>query len=144
MRCLLWRFWENWPRYNGTALYVHLTLWSHGPLARYIKLWVVYAPGMPGTFSPPPRVSDHVRHARAVVHAGVAWEKRSRYSWRMCNPQFDVSGKRPMVVFASLVAILLAPGHHHQVICRWLIIDKSMFNYFLWLIAEWRIYTSVN
>ena len=26
----------------------------HEPLARYIKLRVAYAPGMPGTFSPPP------------------------------------------------------------------------------------------
>ena len=24
----------------------------HGPLARYVKLWVTHAPGMPGTFSP--------------------------------------------------------------------------------------------
>ena len=31
---------------------------SHGPLTRYVKLWVAYAPGMPGTFSPPPPVSD--------------------------------------------------------------------------------------
>ena len=40
----------------------------HGPLARYVKLWVVHGPGMPGTFSPPPPVSD----TRAVVHAGIA------------------------------------------------------------------------
>ena len=26
----------------------------HGPLTRYVKLWVVHAPGMPGTFSPSP------------------------------------------------------------------------------------------
>ena len=26
---------------------------NHGPLARYVKLWVVHAPGMPGTFFPP-------------------------------------------------------------------------------------------
>ena len=25
----------------------------HGPLTRYVKLWVAHAPGMPGTFSPP-------------------------------------------------------------------------------------------
>ena len=25
----------------------------HGPLARYVKLWVAHAPGMPGTFFPP-------------------------------------------------------------------------------------------
>ena len=27
--------------------------WHHGPLTRYIKLWVAHALGMPGTFSPP-------------------------------------------------------------------------------------------
>ena len=31
---------------------------SHGPLTRYVKLQVAHVPGMPGTFSPPPRVSD--------------------------------------------------------------------------------------
>ena len=50
--------------------------------------------------------SRHVRDARAVLHAGIAnWRfplksavggKRSRHSRRMRNPQFYVSGKRPM------------------------------------------------
>ena len=51
----------------------------HGPLSRYVKLRVAHAPGMPGTFSPPPtsmettswrsrHASRHVRHARAVMH----------------------------------------------------------------------------
>ena len=31
---------------------------SNGPLARYVKLRVAHAPGMSGTFSPPPQVSD--------------------------------------------------------------------------------------
>ena len=26
----------------------------HGPLTRYVKLGIAHAPGMPGTFSPPP------------------------------------------------------------------------------------------
>ena len=46
------------------------------------------------------RASRHVRHARAVMHVGIAspqWRgKRSRHSPRMHNPQFYVSGKRPM------------------------------------------------
>ena len=29
-------------------------LWCHGPLARHVLLRVGHAPGMPGTFSPPP------------------------------------------------------------------------------------------
>ena len=46
----------------------------------------------------PRHTSRHVRHARAVMHVGIAnprWrERRSRHSWRMCNPQFCVPGKR--------------------------------------------------
>ena len=54
----------------------------HGPLTRYVKLRVAHAPGMPGTFSPPPisketaikrsrHASRHVRDARTVMHAGI-------------------------------------------------------------------------
>ena len=82
-----------------------------GPLARYIKLRVAHAPGMPGTFSPPPRVSDpDMHHGTCVKH--VPWcipgsltsdflwsrwrRKHSRHSRRMRNPQFYESRKRPM------------------------------------------------
>ena len=46
------------------------------------------------------RTSRHGRHARVEMHVGVANPrcrgKRSRRSRRMRNPQFYVSGKRPM------------------------------------------------
>ena len=86
---------------------------SNGPLTRYVKLRVAHAPGMSGTLSPPPtskenaskrsqHASRHVRHARAVMHVGIAnprWRgKCSRHSRRMRNTQFYVSGKRPMVI----------------------------------------------
>ena len=83
----------------------------HGPLARYFKLRVAHAPGMPGTFSPPPKIRDpDMHHGTCVTH--VPWcmpgsltcvffwswwrGKRSRHSRRMRNPQFYLSGKRPM------------------------------------------------
>ena len=45
---------------------------NHGPLTRYVKLWVTHAPGMPGTFSPPPLVSDPaMHHGTCVTH--VPW-----------------------------------------------------------------------
>ena len=45
---------------------------SHGPLARYVKLRFAHAPGMPGTFSPPSRVSDpDMYHGTCVTH--VPW-----------------------------------------------------------------------
>ena len=44
--------------------------------------------------------SRHVHHARAVIHIGIANPrgrgKRSRHSRRKRNPQFLVSGKRPI------------------------------------------------
>ena len=71
--------------------------------ARYVKLRVAHAPGMPGTFSPSLRVSDPDMHqGTCVAHApwcipesltsGFLWSqcraKRSRHSRRMRNPQF--------------------------------------------------------
>ena len=59
-----------------------------GPLTRYVNMRVAHVQGMPGTFSTPPtsKESRHVRHARAVMHVGIAdprWrEKRSRHSRR--------------------------------------------------------------
>ena len=73
----------------------------HGPLVRYVKLRVAHAPGMPGTFSPPPRVSDPDMHHSTLgsLTSGFLWsrlrEKRSRHSWCMRNPQFY--GKKRLV-----------------------------------------------
>ena len=85
---------------------------SHnGPLARYVKLLVAHAPGMPGTFSASLRISDpDIHHGTCVTHvpwcmpgsltSGFLWSrwrgKRSRHFRRMRNQQFYVSGKRPM------------------------------------------------
>ena len=42
---------------------------QYGPLARYVKLRVAHAPGMLGTFSPPPWVSDpDMHHGTCVTH----------------------------------------------------------------------------
>ena len=84
---------------------------GNGPRARYVKLRVARALGMPGTFSPPPWVIDpYMYHGTCVTHVpwcmpgsltnSFLWSrwrgKRSRHSRRMRNPQFYVSGKRPM------------------------------------------------
>ena len=83
----------------------------HGPLARYVKLRVAHAPGIPGTFSPLLGGSDpDMHHGTCVTH--VPWcmsgsltsgflrsrwrRKRSRHSRRMRSTQFNISGKRPM------------------------------------------------
>ena len=48
----------------------------HGPLTRYVKLRVAHAPGMPGTFSPPPTTKETANYlsrdaSRHVTH--VPW-----------------------------------------------------------------------
>ena len=89
--------------------HLELTLW---PVDRYVKLWVMYAPGILETFSPPPpRVSDRDMHHGMCVtdvpwcmpgslSSGFIWNrwrgKHSRHSRRMHNPQFYVFGKRPI------------------------------------------------
>ena len=72
---------------------------------------VAHAPGMPGTFSPPPQVSNpDMHHGTCVTHvpwcmsgsltSGFLWSrwrgKHSRHPRRMSSPQFYVSVKRPM------------------------------------------------
>ena len=82
---------------------------ANGALARYVILRVAHTPGMPGTFSPPPQISDpDVYHGKCVTHvqwcmpgsltSGFLWSqwrgKRSRHSRRMRNPYLYVSFKR--------------------------------------------------
>ena len=86
-------------------------MWPNWALARFVKLRVAHAPGMSGTFSPPPRVSDaDIHQGTCVTHvpwcipgsltSGFLWSrcrwKHSRHSRRMHNPQFYASGKKPM------------------------------------------------
>ena len=86
---------------------------SQQPWASYqIRKIAGCVPGMPGTFSSQPSVSNpDLHHGTCVTHAswcmpgsltsGFLWSrwrgKRSRHSRRMRNPKFYVSGKRHMV-----------------------------------------------
>ena len=82
-----------WCKFTGASLYWIVFLSQrriqqasqdcclNGPLARYRKLWVASAPGMPGKFSPPPKfwvpkrlASDRgMQHGTCVTH--VPWCK---------------------------------------------------------------------
>ena len=90
---------------SSTLLYVaqEISWWGvnsraeqycHGRLTRYVKLPVANAPGMPGTFSPPP----HVRHACAVLHVVIAYPlwrgKCSRHFRHMHNRNFTYLVRR--------------------------------------------------
>ena len=108
----VWRVvvWLGTNRFNSFSSGLRHN-YCHGPFIRYLKLRVAHAPGMPGTFSPPSRISDRdMHHGTCVTH--VPWcmpgsltscflwnrwrEKPSRHTRRMRNPQFYVSGKRPL------------------------------------------------
>ena len=72
---LCWRWYHSkWPaRFRK--------IW---PLARYVKLWVAHAPGMPGTFSSPPRVSGpDMHHGTCVTHEPwcVQWSLTGSFLW---------------------------------------------------------------
>ena len=51
---LSWLLQENSLRENAEAHHSICELPGYEPLTRYLKLRVAYAPGMPGTFPPPP------------------------------------------------------------------------------------------
>ena len=101
-----------------------LIAYMDGPLARYVKSRVAHASGMPGTFSPPPWISDpDMHHDTCVTHvpwcmsgslnSDVLWSrlrvKRSRHSRRMRNLQFYVSGKRPMEIVSAHAVSVMCP-----------------------------------
>ena len=108
----LWNQQGIGKRTTAAPTYIQpMKLKYHGLLSRYAKLRVVHAPGMPGTFSPPARVSDpDMHHGKCVTHVALCmpwspssaflwslwWGKCSRHSWRMRIPQFRVSDKRPV------------------------------------------------
>ena len=121
--CHLWHCAMAWGSLINSYAKVYITknIWANrstcddadhtGRRARYVKLRVAHAPGMPGTFSPLPRVNDPGKHhGTCVTHApwcmpgsltsdflwGRSHGEGSRHSRRMRNPQFYVSGKRPM------------------------------------------------
>ena len=108
--CFVWYVLSLW---NGKQMCkcIWINFNRNGPLARYAKLRIAHAPGMPGTFSQPSPISDpDMHHRTCVTHVpwcmaglltcGFLWtwwrEKRSRHSRRMRIPQLYVSGKRPI------------------------------------------------
>ena len=111
--------------YQHIIIHCFITVSGNGPLAKYVKLRVAHAPGMPGMLSPPPRVGDpDMHHGTCVTHvpwcipgsliSGFRWSglggKRSRRSRRMRKPQFSVSGKRPMACCLPFAKTLVLPN----------------------------------
>ena len=105
---------------------------SHGPLARYVKIRVAHAPGMPGTFSPAANFKGNYYIAIPACITARAWRTcRDACRDRLpavtgktfpafpahAQPQFCVSGKRPMdEIFVSGYT-----GSCHMSVPFWLI-----------------------
>ena len=98
-RPLNWKLAGCWHSLSREVRAPHVTLIRY----RHAKPGVAHAPGMPGTFSPPSRVSDPVmHHSTCVTHvpwcmpgsltSSFLWSlwrgKRSQHYRRMRNPQF--------------------------------------------------------
>ena len=103
--------WPDLCHYMSSIGHNDLSGSVHGPLARYVQLRVAHVLRMSGTFSTPPRINDPDRYyGTCVTHvpwcmpgsltSGFLWSrwrgKCSRHSGRMRNPQFYISGTRPM------------------------------------------------
>ena len=115
---------------------------------------------MPGTFFPPPRVSDpDMHHGTCMTHvpycmpgsltSGFLWSrwqvKRSRHSRRMHNPQFYVSGERSIDWMEQQRAIMGMPGFCLRSCGIWLCPTSNMsfggissFSSFVLLMDEWQ------
>ena len=75
--------------------------WSLGPLTRYAKLRSAHAPGMPGTFSPPPTSKETAsKQPRHVGSTYPRWRgKLSRHSRRMRIRNFTYLARGPFTNF---------------------------------------------
>ena len=104
-------------------------LLDHGPLVRYVKLWVAHAPEMPGTFSPPLRCSDPDTHYGSCVthmpwcmpgslNSDFLWNRwRGKLSWHSCrmrNAEFYAYGKRSIDMYCADLVILKHSGLIHR------------------------------
>ena len=89
-----------------------IELGHHWPLIIYVKLRVAHAPGMPGTFSPPPPISDpDMHHGTRVKHVpwympgsltnGLLWSrwrrKCSRHSGACATRNFGYLVRGPLI-----------------------------------------------
>ena len=127
----------------------------HGALARYVKLWVAHAAGMPGTFSPPLRFSDpDMHHGTCMRH--VPWcmsgsltrgflcsRRQGKCSWhfrRMCNLTFYVSGRRCMAwatMFCDLITshwITAMWSFHYISIRQKLLVERAPHQFYPYIL----------
>ena len=104
----------------------------HEPLARYVILRVARAPGMPGTFSPPPQFSDpDLHHGTCVTH--VPWcmsgSLTRSFLWSRSRgktfPAFLAHARS--VIFLYLVRGPWKPSHHY-----WPFVRETTSLWWMW------------
>ena len=78
----------------------------HGPLARYVKLRVTHAPGMPGTFSPPPTSTRGGGENVPGIPGGCAIRNYTYLARGPCRERFPRHRRQRKPLFCD-------PGMHH-------------------------------
>ena len=95
-------YWQFYQRYRG-----HWEEARHGSLSRYVTLWVAHAPGMPGTFSQPPLVSDpDMHHGTCMMCNHLKWRN---------NQNKESKRERCATYIIYLLLCSIATGIWHNV-----------------------------
>ena len=133
---------------------------GHGPLSRYAKLRVVHAPGMPGTFTPPPRVRDpDTHHGTCVTH--VPWcmtgSLTSDFLWsRWPGNVPSIPGECTAHNFTYLPMLSIHMPDSIEICASWLLFCKTYMYMWIhiilrnwdgtgnWNLSPWRTMTSLS
>ena len=97
---------------------------KHGPLDRYVKWLIAHAPGMPGTFSPPPQVRDpDMHHSTRVTQPAIlrVWYEAhvitsyGTFSLRgVCNQPFPYWHSKVKIITKVLSVTHLLDWRYHS------------------------------
>ena len=85
----------------------------YGPLNRYVKLRVVHAPGILGTYSPPPTSKETA--SQRSWHASLIRNKRSRYSLLLQYTVYPKKYAHGFVVLCFVVVMQSFIMNSHEV-----------------------------
>ena len=109
----------------------------HGPLARYAKLRVAHAPGMPGTFSPPPLVNDpDMHHGTCVTHVSYCMPG-SLTSGLLCSRWRGKRSRHPPKCMCCMHRCVPGDGNVAVIMVRNWLISVSGLQLKCFLIGIW-------
>ena len=113
---------------------------AHGPLARYVNWRVAYAPGMPGTFSPPLVNDPDIHHDTCVTHVPwcmpgsltsgfhklVAWKTFQHYQ-RMRTRNFTYLARGPWPMASWFASTMQSMTHLKWCMCTVAVVESMGF-----------------